>query len=130
MGASRGLEQFGGFPVTGMKVEVFQHMTLMDLIVRLRELDEHVVVNLAGGIYSYRGFYERGCVSPDVRGTEAWVLSDILAADLGGTMQGWKGGDFPVHDEVPMYVAEWGDTGPMLMGIHADGTLILAIESW
>ncbi len=63
------------------------------------------------GIYSYRGFYNHLAV-----GHKEWhavKVSEFLTAlrDANGkTFEGYKGGDYTMHDQTPVWVALYGQT--------------------
>lgn len=106
------------------------HMTLGDLVYRLRELHPGVMVHLGDAVYSYRGDYRQACLEPKAPGMEAHQLADELEAQFGSEREGWKGGMFVMGSGTYVYVVEWGSTGPMLIGIDWDGTVVTCQEGY
>ena len=72
---------------------------------------------------SYRGYYsdlyfERG------DGTRsASELLGVACKCMGKVFTGYKGGDFQMGRNTPLWVAEYGDCGLRLMAVNADGTI-------
>lgn len=105
------------------------HMTLGKLI---EELNAHPASTLVrhgdGGLGeagSYRGYYCDLAFEPTpTPGTVADLLAEATAA-LGNTFEGYKGGDFVMDANTPLWVSEWGaSSGIAIMGLAAfDGDL-------
>ena len=113
----------------------YRHMTLGEVIDYLRAVPEYSMVSgLDNATDSYRGYYERIAIN---RGD--WVrarsLADDLAEKIGKTMIGYKGGEFPITEQTLVHVADYGYTGPMLVGFILDSdsgdiTPVLVEERW
>lgn len=98
----------------------YRAMTLQDLIDELWALPQTAVVDgLEPSVHSYRGFYEQNAI-----GFEAGLLlnahelAQALTKEIGSTLHGWKGGEFPCDPAQPVYLADVGDTGDMIVGIE------------
>lgn len=87
------------------------------------------------GFCSYRGNYSHLCLIPQDAG-EAVPHPKVLrsAAELrqaaldavGTEFEGWKGGDFLMGMDTPVWVAQEGDCGPALVSwIYDGGELVL-----
>lgn len=65
-----------------------------------------------GRMRSYRGYYDHLAIDPTsgIFHTVKEML-DHAKAVLGTTMEGYKGGDFLMDADTPLWVATWGDTG-------------------
>lgn len=77
---------------------------------------------------SYRGYYEDlaigyadgGRYGSDEQHTAAKFLA-LAEAASGATFTGWKGGDFTMHDDTLLWVANRGCTGgTTIVGVDAD----------
>jgi hypothetical protein len=62
-----------------------------------------------GRLHSYRGYYEQLAIEPD----NIYVLLDPFIADLeiavGQTYEGYKGGDFTMHRDTPVWISSYGE---------------------
>jgi hypothetical protein len=100
-----------------------EQMTLGELIAALEAMPEGAMVaNLYGGD-SYRGYYVDFAFA---RGEGTRPAADLLAeckAAMGQVFEGYKGGDYVMGATTPVWVADYGDTGPKLMAIHAGGEI-------
>lgn len=106
-------------------------LTLGRLIKRLEALDPEAIVAV-GHPHSYRGYYSDLSFSPDGEQTVGEWLGRCRQA-VGETFTGWKGGDFTMGEDTPVWVSCEGSTGPRLMDIiPGDGVLrlILQEEQW
>jgi hypothetical protein len=78
---------------------------------------------------SYRGYYSdlsfnRGPVIPAV------VFLEQCRKALGSTYTGYKGGDFQMAEDTPLWRAEYGTTGDAIVdGEVIDGDLVLRCKS-
>lgn len=71
--------------------------------------------------HSYRGYYERlafEVLDADQTAGEALAVAESA---LGETYQGYKGGDYTMHERTLVHLAEWGRTGEALVNIVAAG---------
>ena len=98
----------------------YTKMTLGDLITALRELPEGAKVRGFGpSIHSYRGYYERNALEPETFEMDAERTADILSAQEGTLIHGWKGGEYYVSLTEGIYLADLGDVGPIFAGLEA-----------
>jgi len=88
----------------------------------------------AAGIGSYRGYYEQLAIGSTKDGGNALCVGELLAklrAQVGNTVTGYKGGAFRISLETPVWAAEYGECGPMVVGIDLRDyfvTLLTEIE--
>jgi hypothetical protein len=94
-------------------------MTLGDLVTSLRAMPAALPVVFAGrwrdrrhpGFFiSYRGFYDQLALTRD--GAAAPAAGDLLAAALacdGATFHGYKGGEYVMDLDTPLWVANMGE---------------------
>lgn len=74
--------------------------------------------------HSYRGYYEDlSFEESDERVTAAQFLA-VAKQALGHTYTGWKGGDFTMHANTPLWRAIKGCCGEAIIAITPDGYLI------
>jgi hypothetical protein len=87
---------------------------LQDILDRLEQEDPNLVL-LKGWKHphSYRGYYSELGVEP-CGPTEVRELIATLKGAIGSTFQGWKGGDYTMHEYVEVYLAEQGCVGEAL----------------
>lgn len=98
-------------------------MTLGGLIDVLESMDRNTPVNL-GDPHSYRGYYSDLGLTP-CDATVQDLLNDCRSA-MGRVFYGYKGGEFIMHQNTPVWVASWGSTGRKLMAVNPNGDYITA----
>lgn len=97
------------------------HLTLGKLIAVLEPHDPALPVTFdygpfVGSEHSYRGYYSDLSFEPSAeRSTVADVLARAKAA-IGNTYEGYKGGDFVMRDDTPLWCAHYGNTGSAIIG--------------
>lgn len=110
------------------------HLTLDKLIAVIENLtDQSIAVVLdydpevsVGSTDSYRGYYADMALQPSRTQISADKLYVILKLAHGSTFEGYKGGDFEMEGDTPLWVAAYGSTGRALMGAsEVDGRLVL-----
>ncbi len=112
------------------------HVTLGQLIEKLREIDKdtRIVVDVNGftveSVHSYRGYYEDLGLRMANIVRRASTLLPLFENAVGETFEGWKGGDFTMHEGTPLWVSEsWGDEGRAVIGLkHEDDKLLLEMR--
>lgn len=88
-------------------------------------------------VSSYRGYYDHLAIeyTADHRATVADFIR-ILRDAVGSTMEGYKGGDFTMTRQTPVWVSNWGtSSGVAVTGValvEGDGVQITtaACENW
>lgn len=99
-------------------------MTLGKLVARLNEMPLHAEIDAIGEAHSYRGFYSDLAFE---RKDGKMKVADLLVMCKwlnGFVFQGYKGGDFKMSENTPLWIASWGNTGDRLMDIRDDGTIV------
>ena len=116
---------------------IYHRMTLGALIDELEDLDrlgDPLVQGLDGTVRSYRGYYERNATTPCNSALAASVLVELYRSQIGLPITGYKGGDYTVDPDQLIYYADYGDTGPCILGLErgADGVYrpVLLAEDW
>jgi hypothetical protein len=108
-----------GMSAAWKKQRALTQMTLGALIAALESVDpERKIVGL-GSPMSYRGYYSDLAFKPS---TEAVTVAEALktARDcMGRVFEGYKGGDFCMGENTPIWSAEYGNSGcPRIMGLN------------
>lgn len=106
------------------------HLTLGKLIETLEQQDPAARVEVdtsgsVGDLTSYRGYYADLAFMPADHATVDDVVREARAA-RGATFVGYKGGDFVMGADTPLWIAEWGCCGVAIVGIEfRDGAVVL-----
>lgn len=117
-------------------MKIYKEMTLNEVINALRALPEGArVMGLDGPLHSDRGWYDRSATAPIPDAVwPAPALADVLESQIGNVMRGWKGGEYYVDGNKPVYVADYGTTGPAIGGFEYDPIDDIwepvGVESW
>ena len=115
-----------------------EQLTLGEAITKLKELPQRAKVLTDNGdgigtVDSYRGYYCDLSLEPfDGKGEYTTVaeLLEILKGAMGKTYQGYKGGDYPMHERTPLWVAPYGNCGKMVMDfVFEDDTEVVYITT-
>ncbi len=114
------------------------HVTLGSLIEALREvdLDMQVLVRneegedfFPGRFDSYRGYYADLSLT---EGKEPMTVNTLLSqaeVALGSTFEGYKGGEFVMGEDTPLWFAEYGCCGPAIVDArHVEGFFLLRVK--
>lgn len=102
-------------------------MTLGDMIDALAALDGDRLVDGLGELISYRGYYEDLAFAPT---TETRTVADLLAEcreAMGRTFEGYKGGDFLMGENTPLWLSAYGNTSQRrIVGLDTESEPITA----
>lgn len=109
------------------------HLTLGSLIERLKVIEKTKIVKFStgenvGGEFSYRGYYSDLCF--DTSDRQKTVGEFLMQADsaLGKAYTGYKGGDFVMGEDTPLWKAEYGDCGEAIIEIVDGNDVILVCK--
>lgn len=109
-------------------------MTLGKLIGALEGLGGDRLLTGFGDPHSYRGYYDDLSFAPTlVRRTAGDLLNVVRSDCMGRTFTGYKGGEFMMGENTPVWIAEWGATGERLMGLDTESKVVRPItqpEEW
>lgn len=108
-------------------MKVFRQYTLGDLQ-DLARIKPNSVFGIDADFDSYRGYYEH--VSFSLGSSTGQEIAAEISSRLGGTMEGYKGGTYAIKRECLVFIADYGNTGPQLVGFEDDGTPIGCDEVW
>lgn len=109
------------------------HLTLGGLIEELEKADPALPIKFDTGAHpgqadSYRGYYSDLAFAPSSTPLTAGELLKRCRSALGATFQGYKGGDFIMGADTPLWSASYGTSsdGRALMGVESrDGGLVI-----
>jgi len=88
---------------------MYEAMCLGKLIEALKGLPQDAVTKYGfNDAYTYRGYYEELAVQPATASIGAMVK--VLEGALDTVMEGYKGGQYTMHQNVGVWLAEWGAT--------------------
>lgn len=109
------------------------HLTLGSAIAALSSLDRAILIGVdtGGGVReldSYRGYYSDLAFRPSGEATPIGVVLDALQAALGQTFQGYKGGDFLMHEKTPLWLSPYGDnSGIAIVGLETQSGVLVFV---
>jgi hypothetical protein len=110
-------------------------MTLGAFIDALKECPQDAKIRTSNGCsigepLSYRGYYEDLAFRPngnlDVKG-----VLDAATSALGETFEGYKGGDYIMHRNTPLWLSGYGECSQLAfkaVSVASDGTVIVDVE--
>ena len=113
-----------GMSAQWMKERAETQMTLGKMIERLEALPADLLIGL-GNPKSYRGYFS-DLAFEEITPRPVYALLQDCKACMGKMFHGYKGGEFFMHAGVPVWVAEYGNTGLRLISINDDGSLVTA----
>lgn len=104
-------------------------MTLGKLIAKLESLPPKSLIEKFDAPHSYRGYYSDLAFEP-YRGGRFKAISALTMARecLGKTFEGYKGGDYVMDENTPLWLACYGSTGVKIMDIDEQGNLVTEKE--
>lgn len=105
-------------------------MTLGEIIKRLTELmekDRTIKVNISSP-HSYRGYYHDLAFEQTLEPVPVGVALKTALSALDSIFTGYKGGEFRMRSDAPVWIAFYGYCGPKLLEIKDDGSLVLGEE--
>jgi hypothetical protein len=102
-------------------------MTLGGLISRLKELDPDMEMDGICRSHSYRGYYGDLAFESGERKT-VWKTLAYIEECVGRQYCGWKGGNFYMDEDTPIWIANEGSTGVCIISINNDGSIVTAKE--
>lgn len=97
------------------------HLTLGQLLAELSDYGENILVYLdesnhsITNPHSYRGYYSDMAFESTPEKVTVKDLRKKCEAVLDTNMEGYKGGDFFMDKDTPLWVSEWGDNSGIAM---------------
>jgi hypothetical protein len=105
-------------------------MTLGKLIDALAAVPPETELQGFGEPHSYRGYYDDLAFEKMGEKTTAGKALEMARACMGEIFEGYKGGEFQMGRNTPVWLAKDGSCGMKIMAIREDGTLELAEDSF
>ena len=107
-----------------------EQLTLGELIDHLKTLPIDTIIKGLGDLDSYRGYYCDLAFSPDPEKEEPVLeLLERCKAAMGEVFTGYKGGDYVMGRNTPLWISEYGEcSDDMLIGIDDTGNIITRKE--
>lgn len=103
-------------------------LTLGAAIDLLENVDPDTLVAGLGAPHSYRGYYTDLAFEPESNRQPASEALATLRSCMGKTFTGYKGGDFVMHENTPLWEANYGCTGRPILSMHrVDGVFVLEL---
>jgi len=99
-------------------------MTLGELVEFLQLQDPNKCFAGFNSPHSYRGYYSDLALEPTGTQEKADELLKIALSALGETFTGYKGGEFLMGRDAPIWFAFYGDCGDKLISYEEDGAAI------
>lgn len=105
------------------KARAESQMTLGDMIAVLDAIPKETQVPALSNPHSYRGFYEDLAFqsSRDGATISASSLLDVCKSCIGRKFMGYKGGEYVMSEDTPLWVAEYGRGGDKLVEFGPQG---------
>lgn len=113
---------FDGMSQDWQRKRAEAQMTLGQFIDRLAELPPETLVRV-GSPHSYRGYYCDLAFYPDAKPIPARDALTLAQKCMGEVFQGYKGGDYQMGRNTPIWLAHYGSCGARILAINDDGTL-------
>jgi hypothetical protein len=111
------------------------HVTLGAMIEAIKDMPEDTPVVFDSGEtgptgpHSYRGYYSDLAFGDEPGVVTVGILLHDCTNALGKTFQGYKGGDFTMHKNTPLWRAEYGCCGRAIVDIRDEaGRLVLVTK--
>ena len=110
------------------------HLTLGTMIEKLKTLpkESRVIVDFntrtIGNAMSYRGYYSD--LSFDTVGDVVITVKEFLELceeSLGDTFTGYKGGDFYMDENTPLWIAEYGSCGRAIVDLRHERDVLYIV---
>ena len=98
-------------------------MTLGQMIDYLKTLDPNTEIQGFCSPHSYRGYYQDLAFEP-IETEKVSVLLELCYDALGEEYEGYKGGEFIMHKNTPIWIASYGCCGKKIIG-YKNGKLEL-----
>lgn len=117
-----------GWSLQEQRVRAAYQMTLGELINNLELLPADSMVEGLINPHSYRGHYiDLAFEPPTEQHTAAQVIKTCRSV-MGEVLEGYKGGEFQMGRNTPIWIAHTGELGHKIMALKPDGTFCLEAD--
>lgn len=120
-----------GMSAQWMKQRAETQMTLGKLIAALSAMPPDAQIAAIQNAHSYRGYYSDLAFELPQSQSDKLTVAEVLQMCrdcMGQVFEGYKGGDFVMGANTPLWIADYGCCGSKLIGVNPDGTLITCEE--
>jgi hypothetical protein len=114
-----------GLNTEWQKERAKSQMTLGKLILTLELLDSDREISGIGEPDSYRGYYSDLAFKPTDKKVTVEALFKLCQNCMGREFTGYKGGEFLMGENTPLWIASYGDCGNRLMGLDDSKKIII-----
>lgn len=104
-------------------------LTLGELIKFLKAQPSDFLIEGLGELDSYRGYYRDLAFEPVTTQRSVENLLAECQLSMGKVFKGYKGGDYLMGENTPLWVANYGSCGTRLMGVDGSGGIQTSDES-
>lgn len=107
------------------------HLTIGAALKEMAALDQSMLLIADEGVgvsnpHSYRGYYSDLALEPSPPQNTVGEFWSMLSEANGATFEGYKGGDFTMDENTPLWLSPYGTTGRAIMGWQErDGVIVL-----
>lgn len=106
------------------------HITLGELIEKLKQSEKELPVVFSDGGApgegdSYRGYYSDFALERTEASTVEELQGYLEDEVLNKTFEGYKGGEYAMSEDAPLWVAPYGSCGPAIVGYADDGERVV-----
>ena len=108
-----------GMTIQWQRERAEEQMTLGELIGVLESMPEGAEVEGLGDLTSYRGYYSDLAFKPETGRKPASEILATCRAAMGQVFEGYKGGEYIMGANTPLWLAYYGSCGDKIMGINA-----------
>ena len=105
-------------------------MTLGGLIDTLKELNPNMEVMGLEEPHSYRGYYQDLAFELSVSNMKVSEMLNMCQECMGEVFEGYKGGDFQMGRNTPIWVANYGSCGDKIVHLGPEGIFEIEADSW
>jgi len=102
--------------------------TLGELIDYLKEIPQETRILGLGDLESYRGYYSDLAFEPTTEDRTANDLLNECQSAMGEVFTGYKGGEFVMGRNTPLWVSSYGTCGPRLMGFSEVNGMLYPVK--
>jgi len=116
----------------GRLIELLDAAPRQNAIVRMKRIHDNGVESYGdvGCLISWRGAYEDTTFDGHPGSYSVRELSAYLKSRVGETMQGYKGGDFVISEQKPVFADGYGECdGWMVVAVEVQTTMVAIVAA-
>ena len=105
-------------------------MTLGKLIDQLSSMRDKDYIQGFGSPHSYRGYYSDLAFEPSDNEISVFSALEICKSAMGEVFEGYKGCEFQMGRNTPIWMANYGRTGMKIVSLSEDGKFELKEDEY